>query len=196
MTNAEPSRANIEQKEQGKLAAAAEPFDSAQGKRLEAASRMVADDIIQGQEKAAKYAGVTTKTIQRWEHDCLKSWEVGRRKCYSKTHLKLFKDSEGASENPHRRREQIATADIKETTAELKKIALGREKGEWVRTDEIERKNLLKINTVNRALDGQANRIWPFLVPFLKDPLKDGTAIRAIIRADGVAIRKRFAQRT
>jgi len=157
--------------------------------RLSQAAELIAADLIPGQKKAAKFAGVAPKTIQRWKKAGLKCIEIGRVQFYDKNHLLYFKQTEGAVTSPHREREQAATADIKGTKAKLLTLELEIKQGEWIRREEVDRLWLGKVLAVKRALLGQGRK----LAPLLRAAGGDMKQLQSIVETDNRQILEKFA---
>ncbi|MGA2324296.1 MAG: hypothetical protein ABSG22_10655 [Sedimentisphaerales bacterium] len=127
------------------------------------AAAAIDDDIVVGQKAAAKFIDVDEKTIQRWQKKGL-PWSLrDRTKTYRKSDLKLFKDSEGATINPHKQREQISAADIKQTKAQLLELELKEKQGLLISKEDVEKKNIRQIITVRRKLGGLGRNLAPLL---------------------------------
>jgi phage terminase Nu1 subunit (DNA packaging protein) len=130
------------------------------------------DMLIRTQVEAARFAGVDTRTIRRWKTNGMPVTPEG---WYIRQVLTVYKENEGRQVSDDRRRHEKADASLKETKDEIAKIELGVLRGEYVRADEIQRGNILKIVTVRRALVGLGRK----LAPQLKG--KEERAIRKMI---------------
>jgi hypothetical protein len=141
-------------------------------------AQIISDEIIVGQKAAAKFINVETKTIQRWSKKGLPSGLRDRTKTYRTSDLKLFKDSEGATVNPHKEREQKANAGIKEKKDLLLDFAIKKEQGEFINREEDQRRHIAQITAIRRAHQKFSREIMPSLRPYLRNP-DDCPAIKA-----------------
>jgi len=146
---------------------------------------LAAEQIITTQKEAAKYAGVSTRTIRRWTNAGMSRTEAG---CYIKSMLDFYRAHEGSAPTKDKERQQTADADAKEVKAKLLAMELELKQGQLVHRDEMERENIRKIITVKRALLGQGRKLASRLAR-LKDPRK----IQALIDAENRTIIEGFA---
>lgn len=156
--------------------------------------------VIQGQKKAAKYASVSEKTLQRWDKDAeIQNPPVihylieNRKYYYYKNFLDELKGKEGTGTNKNKIREQKAKAGKAEKQDTLLDIQIKEKQKELISREEVERKTIAQITAVKRAHQGFSRTIMPLIKPFLRNP-DDTPAIEAIIDNELRQIHERFAK--
>ena len=114
------------------------------------------DEVLLPQGEAAKYAGVSIRTIRRWVKAGMMRTD---RNCYIKSQLDIFRLNEGRAPSGHRVRVTKATADVRETQAALLKMDLENRQDTYHSVEECRRRRLLQIRAVNRALMGIGRKV-------------------------------------
>jgi hypothetical protein len=157
-------------------------------KKAKAKSKAAASadaEIIKTQKKAAKYAGVSMRTIRRWVKNGMPRTSDGH---YFKKMLDFYADNEGNQPSEAKKKIQTADADYKDSKAKLMQIELEERQGELVPLDEIEAGRIQRIMTVKRAFMGMGRTLAPQLAK-----IKDERRIQKIINDQVRAIIDNFA---
>lgn len=122
------------------------------GKPKAKAAAAADSEIIKGQQKAAKYASVSMRTIRRWVKAGMPRTEEGH---YFKKMLDFYAENEGNQPTKAKVRKEEASADKTKWQAEKLKLELDLEQGTIVRiNDEYIRNEVKRHMAVNRALHG------------------------------------------
>jgi DNA-binding transcriptional MerR regulator len=153
------------------------------------AASAIDSEIIVGQKSAARFADVSQKTLWRWEKKGLPTSLRDRCKTYRKGDLKLYANAEEIKPDPHREREKIASADIKDIKAKLLDYELKSKQGEYIARQDVEQKSIAQITMVKRALTGQGRK----LAPLLRAAGGDLKQLQSIIDTDNRQILESFA---
>lgn len=143
--------------------------------------------VVEGQKRAAKYAGVSTKTIQRFDKEAEAQsppvkhyFEEGRKLYYYVNFLDELKKKEGVGTNEHRLREQKAMAGIREKKETLLDIQIKEKNDQYILKEDVEKKTIAQLIIFRQAHQRFARDVMPFLRPFLKNP-DDVPAMQATI---------------
>ena len=83
------------------------------------ASAAAAGEIVKGQQKAAKYAGVSMRSIRRWVQAGMPRTEGGH---YFKKMLDFYANNEGSQPTEAKKKGQTADAEYKDAKARLMQL--------------------------------------------------------------------------
>jgi len=135
-------------------------------------AEIAAAEIIETQEEAAAFIGRNSRTIRRWQKEgMLVAYNKEGKPVYLRSQLKLFAANEGKKPTQTKLKKDEAEAGIKTTRDERERWEFERDKGGYIRKDDVERNNIQKILTVKRALLGQGRKLAMQLAA-LTDPRK------------------------
>lgn len=139
------------------------------------------DQIIEGAQEAAKYAGVSPRTIRRWVQEGMFVGKRAGKKIYIKNMLDVFRLQQGKDLTEDRKREQKADADYKTIKTQLLELELKIKQGQLVAVETLERERITRILAVKRAFLGLGRNLAPQLSR-LKDPRKIQARINDAVR--------------
>ena len=142
-----------------------------------------AEQLIKTQAEAARYVGVSERTIRRWIKNGMARTAD---KYYIKSILEVYKQNEGDKPSETKERKQEAEAQIKTIRAEDEAIDLAKKKGEMLPKAEVDKGRIERIFILKRSLLGLGREFAPELA-VMNDPRQiqakiDGR-IREIINA-------------
>ena len=143
------------------------------------------DEVVETQVGAAKYAGVSERTIRRWVQAGMMRTE---RKFYIKSQLDIFKQNEGQAPNVHKVRATKATADVREAQAALLNLELSSKQDLFHSVEECNKRTSIQIQAVKRALMGLGRKVS------LQFPQKQRRKILAACNREARAICNNFAE--
>jgi excisionase family DNA binding protein len=131
------------------------------GRPRQKAGRLAADQIIGSQREAARYAGVTERTIRRWASEKgMPQTQDGR---YIRSFLDVYKANEGHQPTDDLRRIDAAEADYKEIKAKLAKFELDVKQGKLISLEDETEERIKRITAVKRQLLGLPRKLAPRL---------------------------------
>jgi hypothetical protein len=142
-----PERRELEELEQMSKQAKAKKKS-----RVAAAAEIAADEAIESQKKAARYAGVDARTVRRWQTNGMLTAKRGGRTVYIKSQLDLFRRSQGRQLSEDRKREQKADADYKERKVEELELQIKQLRADYIDRAEVEKGNIARVQVLKRAL--------------------------------------------
>jgi len=140
------------------------------------AGEIASDQIIKGQEAAARYAGVSKRTIRRWVFE--EKMPLTKDGCYIKTILDLYKANRGKEHTEVRTRIIESEANSKEAKAKLLKLELQMKQADLHSRSECEQQTIEKILIVKRGLQALPKKVAARL------PAKLRRKVEAIIDAE------------
>ena len=143
-------------------------------------------EIIKTQKEAAKYSGVSERTIRRWVKAGMPRTETGQ---YIKAMLTFFKENEGSQPTKAKARKEEASADKTEAQAKLIRMELEVEQGKLIPAADIETGRVNRILAVKRALLGLGRKLAPQLVK-----IKDERKVQKIINDETRSIIQAFSE--
>jgi DNA-binding transcriptional MerR regulator len=143
------------------------------------------DSIIADQKKAAKYAGVSDRTIRRWVKEKMPLTNKGH---YIKHFLDVWKQNDGKPPTEEKNRQQKAEAEYKELKTKLLQIEFDIKTGKLIPLENIQKDRIQKIQMVKRALLGLGRKLAKNLTG-----LNEPREIQAIIDQEVKGIIEGFA---
>ena len=148
-------------------------------------SAMADAELVKTQKEAAKYSGVSERTIRRWVKAGMPRTENNR---YIRKMLDFFAENEGSQPTKAKTRKEEASANKTEHQAEQLKRELEIEKGKLVYIDEYLNNEVKRHLAVNRSL-GALPRIVAARVPE-----KIRRKVQAIVKEEVDKMRDAFAE--
>lgn len=136
---------------------------------------MEADQLVRTQAEAARYVGVSERTIRRWIKNGMARTAD---KYYIKSVLEVYKQNEGDKPSEARERKQEAEARLKEVNANLAEVKLTNIQGGFVRAEEVRKTDIEKILVLKRSLLGQGSRLMDRLA------MKTPQQVKAVLDED------------
>jgi len=131
------------------LEAMARENKTQKGKGKNTRSAIAESQILKTQKEAAAYIGRDSRTIRRWVSVHMPRTSEGY---YIKSILEFYKKNEGQDASEHKIKQQKAEANLKTTKAELVGMELAVKKGEYIKKEEYERRDVGRILAVKRGL--------------------------------------------
>lgn len=129
-----------------------------------------ADQLIKTQAEAARYVGVSERTIRRWVKNGMARTAD---KYYIKSILEVYKQNEGDKPSEARGRKQEAEATLKTHQAALMELELAKEKQEWISAANVRKVNIEKVLVLKRTLLNQGSRLMDCLSMKTPEQVKD-----------------------
>lgn len=126
---------------------------------IENRAEIAAFDIIENAKAAALFIGRSSRTLRRWRKEGMLMAVKDGKPVYIKSQLQLFAANEGKKPTETKLKKEVGSAELTATKAERERWEFERDRGEWVRKDEVDRDNLRKIMTVKRTLLGQGRKL-------------------------------------
>ena len=139
-------------------------------------SAMADAELVKTQKEAAKYSGVSERTIRRWVKAGMPRTEAGR---YIKAMLDFYKDNEGNQPTEAKAKGQLADVEYKDAKAKLMQMELEVKQGKLVPAADIEAGRVNRILAVKRALLGLGRKLAPQLAK-----IRDERKVQKIINAE------------
>ena len=138
------------------------------------AAQPVSDEIIIGQGQAAKWLGVTARTIRRYVKEGMPRTQDGH---YLRTLLKFYKASRGEEDIEHRAKGRLLDINLKELKVREKEHELGEAERRW--RAEQEKKTVRQIRVIVDAHRRMVNKLPPLLARANKE-----SQVKAILQAE------------
>ena len=126
---------------------------------------IAAVEVVIGQKAAARFAGVTDRTIRRWERAGMPVGQRGDSRVYYKSILKQYADNEGPIDKLAAR-EREAVVRRKEMAALREQRMLEQVEGAFIPAEQYTAENVRKVAACRRALAASERKIqtqWPRL---------------------------------
>jgi len=146
---------------------------------------VAAEQILRSQSEAARYAGVSDRTIRRWVQAGMMRTD---KNYYIKSQLDVFKESEGHRPNEHNLRKLKAEATLKEGKVELIQMQIEKFRDILVNREEYLKHDVARIIAVKRGLLSLERKVAP------KVPAKYRRTVATAIHAEVVNLINAFAE--